>query len=373
MKITSIKLFFLCSFFIISHCSFQESIFKELNKNSNGKNLLVSPTSIFQILSLTTNGANGLTQKEMLNTLQSSDISLLNAVNYKILNHLKNFSTVESANAVMTKFEPEKQFLKICKNYFSTVEPLESVEQVNNWCNQKTHGKITEIIDKFSPFTVMVLINAVYFKGVWKYEFKKTQTQLKSFYNLNKQEIKVETMNTIAELNYYYDSNVEAVEIPYKEDGMSAVIILPNKKLDINTWIADMPNNKNNLYSIIDKLHKVKLDLELPKFELEYGEKLNKALKNLGIKIAFRDSADFSGLKQGAGLYIDYVAHKSYLKVDEEGTEAAAATIVVIRTRSGSSLLQKMQVNRPFLFLIKSSLLPRNYDLLFMAKVEKLK
>ena len=371
MKITSLKLFFLFSFFIVCHCSFQESIFKELNKNLNGKNLLVSPTSIFQILSLTTNGANGLTQKEMLNALQNSDISLLNSVNYKILNHLKNFSTFEFANAVMTNFVPEKQFSKICKNYFSTVEPLKSVEQVNNWCNQKTHGKITEIIDKFPSLTQMILINAVYFKGLWKYEFKKKQTQLKSFYNLNRQEIKVETMNIMAELNYYHDSNVEAVELPYKEDGMSAVIILPNKNLDINNWIADMSNNKNNLYSIIGKLHKVKLDLELPKFELEYGEKLNEALKNLGIKSAF-DNADFDGLKQGSNLYIGYVAHKSYLKVDEEGTEGAAATIVVIRTHSRPRIY-RMQVNRPFLFLIKSSLLPRNYDLLFMAKVEKLK
>ena len=110
---TSIKLLLFYSFFIISNCSFQESIFNELNKKSKGKNLIISPISIFQILSLTSNGANGLTQTEMLKTLQNSNIESLNSVNYDIIKTFKRYSSVETANVVMTKIVPEKKFFKI--------------------------------------------------------------------------------------------------------------------------------------------------------------------------------------------------------------------------------------------------------------------
>ena len=374
---TYINLLLIYSFFIISYCSFQVSIFNELNKNSNGKNLILSPISIFQILSLTSNGANGLTKEEMLETLQNSNGVSLNSVNYNLLKVVKNLTTVEIANAVMTKFEPEKKFTEICKNYLAPIELLQSASQVNGWCSQKTHGKITEIIDKLTNDTEMILLNAVYFKGVWKNVFYKSDTNLKSFYNLNKEEEKVETMKKLSFFNYYEDSNVQAVEIPYKNDSMSAVIILPNKELDINSWINKVSNTKNNLYSVIKQLSYKRVNLELPKFELRYKVTLNQYLKNLGMFSAFTDSADFTGLRKKGKLKIDSVIHKTYLKVDEEGTEAAAVTVVSMPRptshRPRQEKIYEMKVNRPFLFLIKSSKLPENYDLLFMAKIEQLK
>ena len=372
----SIKLLLIYSFFIISNCSFQVSIFNELNKNSNGKNLILSPISIFQILSLTSNGANGLTKEEMLETLGNSNDVSLNSVNYNLLKVLKNFTTVETANAVMTKFKPEKKFTEICENYLSSVETLQSAQQVNSWCSQKTHGKISKIIDKLDPNIKFILLNAIYFKGLWKNEFAKVYTDLKSFYNLNKEEKKVETMNKLSFFNYYEDSYVQAVEIPYKNDSMSAVIILPNKELDINSWINKVSNSKNNLYSIINQLSYKRVNLELPKFKLEYEVNLNQYLQNLGMFTAFTNSADFTGLRKEGELKIDSVIHKTYLKVDEEGTEAVAVTVITgVHTTSfrPPEKIYEMKVNRPFLFLIKSSQLPENYDLLFMAKIEQLK
>ena len=371
----SIKLFFLYSFFIISNCSFQTSIFNELNKKSNGQNLIISPTSIFQILSLTSNGANGLTQEEMLETLQNSNTNSLNSINYDLLKIFKNLTTVEVANAVMTKFIPENKFSEICENYFAPIEKLESAQQVNRWCSEKTHGKINKIINELTPETQMILLNAVYFKGLWENEFNNITTELKSFYNLNKEEIKINTMKKLTRFKYYEDLNVQAIEIPYKKDGMSAVIILPNKELDINTWINKVSYTENNLYSILDELSYQKVDLELPKFELEYEVTLNEILQNLGMFTAFTNSADFTGLRKEGNLKIDSVVHKTYLKVDEEGTEAAAITGITVTTTSFNpkkEIIYEMKVNRPFLFLIKSSLLPKNYDLLFMAKIEKL-
>ena len=376
---SSSKLIFLFSFFIISNCSFQTSIFNELNKQSNGKNLVLSPISIFQILSLTSNGANGPTKEEMLETLQNSNDISLNSINYNLLKVLKNFTTLEIANAVMTKVDPEKKFTEICNNYLALITKLETAEQVNNWCSQKTHGKINKIISEIPEDVKMILLNAVYFKGLWESEFTKKQTKLKSFYNLNKNEVKVETMYKLGFFNYYEGDDIQAVEIPYKKDKMSAVIILPKKELDINTWINKISNNQNNLNSIINKLSFQRVHLELPKFKFEYLVELKETLQNLGMSTAFTENADFTELSQKEDLKIDSVIQKSFIKVDEEGTEAAAVTMVRVSVKKSAGPIRRkeiiriMKVNRPFLFLIKSSLLPEDYNLLFMAKIEKLK
>ena len=307
----SFKLLLLYSFFIISNCSFQIFFFNQLNKKSNCQNLIISPTSIFQILSLTSNGAKGLTQEEMIETLQNSNINSLNSINYDLLKITKDFTTVEIANAVMTKFSPTKEFSDICENYFTSISKLESVEQINGWCSEKTHGKINKIIDQLDPDTVMILLNAVYFKGLWQYEFDNKTIAIKTFYNLNKEEIKVNTMKLLTSLRYYEDSNIQVVEIPYKEDEMSAIIILPQKDININTWINKISYKENNLYSIFDELDYQKVDLELPKFELEYEANLNQILQNLGMFTAFTGNADFTGIINGGGIYIDSVIHKA--------------------------------------------------------------
>ena len=136
-----------------------------MNKGKIGENLIISPLSIFQVLSLTVNGAKGETQSEMLELLQSNAIEELNEINYKIISIFKDFSTVDIANAVMTKFTPLEEFSYIADKYIAPVEPLISVEQVNNWCSNKTHGKIKKILDNLSSEVAMILLNAIYFKG----------------------------------------------------------------------------------------------------------------------------------------------------------------------------------------------------------------
>ena len=159
-------LFLIISLLInIFNCSFQATIFNRMNKDTKDENLIISPLSIFQILSLTTNGAKGQTQSEMLDVLQSESIEDLNNINYEILSVFKSFKTLEIANAVMTTFTPLESFSSIADNYLAPVEPLISVEQVNDWCNKTTHGKIDKILDQLSEYTRMILINAIYFKG----------------------------------------------------------------------------------------------------------------------------------------------------------------------------------------------------------------
>ena len=357
------------------NCSFQSTIFNRMNKEKKGENLIISPLSIFQILSLTSNGAKEQTLLEMLEVLQNKDLKELNEINYKILSTINNFKTVDIANAVMTKFNPLQDFSNIAQKYLAPIEPLVSVEQVNDWCNNKTHGKIKKILDELTDDTAMILLNAVYFKGEWSSKFESSLTKKLPFYNFGTKEINVETMTQIDHFRYYEDKKVKAIELRFRKDYMSAIIILPSKEIDINKYIDTLSISNDEYSKIINGLNYAKVHLQLPKFELEFSQNLNQILIDLGMYNAFSpDDANFTGLRQKPGLFINKVIHKTYLKVFEDGCEAAAVTVIDV-TDGALPIEEKiydMKVNRPFLFLLKNSKLPTGYDLLFMSKIEKL-
>ena len=357
------------------NCSFQISIFNEMNKSKKGQNLIISPLSIFQILSLTTNGAESETQLEMIQALQNEDLDQLNSINYEILEVLNKCETVDIANAVMARFTPLENFLEIAENYCAPFEKLLSAQQVNNWCSEKTHGKIKKILDKLEDDVQMILLNAVYFKGEWSSKFEKTLTTNKTFYNLGSEEKVVDTMSQLTHFKYYEDNQIQAVELPYKKDRISALVILPRKNVDINKYILSLDTEKDTLSNLVSNLESHKVNLELPKFELEFSSSLKEVLQNMGMEKAFTNNADFSGLRKDAILKIDEVLHKTYLKVNENGTEAAAVTAVIITYGSAMpvpEIIYEMKVNRPFLFILRSNDLPKDNDILFISKIEKL-
>ena len=311
----------------------------------------------------------------MISALGGKSLEELNKINMQILNEVKKFTTVEIANAIMTKFTPNKAFVAAGQKYEATIQTLKSASQVNSWCNSKTHGKIKKIIDKLSTDIKMILINAVYFKGLWSTPFEKSMTMKKPFYNLNdkSKEKKVNRMQITKYFQYYEDKEVQLVELPYKKDSMSEIVILPNKNKNINEFISEL--NDEKLQSLLKKMRTVKVRLELPKFEFEFTSELNIVLMKLGMNDAFiKNTANFNGL--GKHFYIDKVIQKTYLKVDEEGTEAAAITIITGRTTSvGPRKVLKiypMIVDRPFLFLLKNNELPINNEMMFISKIEEL-
>ena len=369
---------FLSSLLINSFNSslFEYTLFNKMNKEKSGENLIISPLSIYQVLSLTTNGAKGETQKEMLEVLRSTNIEQLNEINYQILSTFKRFSTLEIANAVMTKFTPLEDFCTTADKYSTPIEPLLSLEQVNNWCSNKTHGKIPKILEELSPDTVMLLLNAVYFKGEWTSQFDSKSTKDLPFYHLGNEQKSVPTMDQIAHFNYYEDKKVQIIELRFKEDAMSAIIILPNEKMDINTYISYLPMAQNEITTVLGQLKRLKVHLQLPKFEVDFSEQLNQILIDIGMYDAFSPNyADFSGLREEGGLFISQVIHKTYLKVNENGTEAAGVTVVEMEETAifdEDNKIYDMKVNRPFLFLLKNYLLPEEHNLLFMAKIEKI-
>lgn len=366
-------IFLILSSLYLSSCSFQTTFFKEINTQYKGKNVIVSPLSAYQVLGLTTNGANGQSQEEMLLALENKDLEELNEINSEILKVSKEFSTIEIANAIMTAFTPKEKFVDIALQYESSIEPLKSVTQVNNWCNLKTHGKIPKIMDQLPPNTVMVLLNALYFKGEWVKEFSENLTTTRAFYNFNDESKSTQIPMMLAKdnYNYYEDSQQQIIEIPYKKDYMSAVIILPSQSIDINKYISKLDDD--TIQKLIKKMSTKEVQLQLPKFELEFDSTLNEILQKMGMVQVFDQSlADLSGMRDEKDIYIGQVLQKTYLKVDEKGSEAAAVTAVVVQTKSMPLNNNRMIINRPFLFMLRNKKLPQNYEMLFMAKIEQL-
>ena len=351
----------------LSSCSFQMRFFKEVNNAYLDKNLTISPLSAYQVLGLTANGARGETLDQMLSTLGNQNLNELNLINANIIAIINSLSSVEIANAVMTRVKPKQAFMNAAVVYGATVESLRSVEQVNSWCNLKTHGTIPTIIDSLSPNTIMLLLNALYFKGTWRTEFDPKNTTKKEFYNLDKTVKRVDTMLLKEKLNYYEDKEVQVVELPYTKDSMSALILLPREGININNFIDGLDDDKLQKY--IKRMYEETVELKLPKFTLEFSAELNKVLQSMGMILPFKGSADFTGMVDGSA-YIDKVIQKTYLSVDEQGTEASSATVVIIN--KGLPMVYDMSVNRPFLFMIRNKNLPSNYEMMFMAKVAQL-
>ena len=368
-------IYFVLSSLYIANCSFQISFFKELNKQFINKNLIISPLSAYQILSLAANGAKKNTLTEMISTLGGKSLEELNKINMKILKEAKKFSTVEIANAIMTKINPNKNFIASGQKYGASIQTLKSVSQVNSWCNAKTHGKIKKILNSLDGNIKMILLNAVYFKGLWSIPFEKSMTMKRPFYNLNdkSKEKKVDRMQIMDSFQYYEDREVQLIRLPYKKDSMSAIIILPNENKNINEFISEL--NDEKLQSLLKRMGREKVRLQLPKFELEFSSMLNSVLKKLGMNDAFNEiKANLEGI--GKNLYIGEVIQKTYLKVDESGTEAAAVTVVTVKEKGikieKRPKIYSMIVERPFLFLLANDKLPINNEMLFISKIEKL-
>jgi len=357
--------------------SFQLNIFKEINKDNNRKNITVSPISIYHILSLATNGAANETLKEMLEALCYKNLENLNKDNKSIASLIENSESVEIANIVFTKNKPLKSFTEVIKEYKAKICSLKDVDKINKWCSKTTHGKIEKVIEHLDPFDIMVLINVIYFKGVWLKRFNKINTYGKIFYNYNIEPLFLNFMNTLDIFDYFENHNIQAITMKYKHDNMVATIILPDTKYNINDYIDKftLATYKN----IIKKMKNQKVEIYLPKFEIKYEEELSESFISLGMVQAFSSKADFTSMiKDANDVRINKIIHKTYIKIDEEGTEASAVTAVSVK-KSLSFFTPKipripiMNVNRPFLFIIRNERLPCGNDIIFISKIEMLK
>jgi serpin B len=329
------------------------------------ENIMVSPFSVSLALAMTYNGAGGETKKAMEETLKlyglsPEEINTSYQTLVKALKSLDKKVILEIANAIFYRddFQVENGFISTNKNFYDAeVSALDfgspnALKTINDWVANKTHDKIDKILDKISNDHIMFLINAIYFKGIWQSEFEKKNTAEKDFYLENGSTVKTDFMQQENSVLYSSNELFQAVQLPYGQGNYTMNIFLPQagKSLQDITENLDKENWKNWNKNFVE----TNVDIELPKFKFEYELTMNQVLTDMGMGIAFtRGVADFTGINRGGNLNIDYVKHKSFIEVNEEGTEAAAVTVVAIEfTSVGGTTKVPFYVNRPFLFAI---------------------
>ena len=366
--------------------SFEFEIIKKLNLRNKGKNLLVSPIGIEILLSLCSNGAEGLTQKEMIKILKYKTIDEANSNANKIINELDKNDVVKIANGILTKIHPNEKFIiKGLNDYKSNIDELKNYNNVNKWVQNKTNGKIKKIIDHLSPDVMMVLLNAIYFEAFWKIQFDINHTYNKEFYNIGGSKENIDLMFLRGEkLSYYENDDLKAVKLDYNipDNSINAIAILPKNEKFLEQSINDLIENldDNLFYNIVENLNKessiTKVNLYLPKFELEYDINLNEILKDLGMLKAFERDAEFQGISSKLKLFINKILQKNYINVNEKGTQACTASELEIMLESyltKDETAKDFIANRPFLFILRNEKCPKGHNIIFFNKICNLK
>lgn len=314
------------------------------------ENVVISPYSAGVALSMVAEGAEGQTRVEFDNTLNGCLFKAEDLGNNDTI-------TVKSANSVWITddFSIKNKYVDLLeKDFDAFITTLDfadpaTVKAINNWCAENTEGKITEIIDRLSPGSVMMLINALYFNAPWAEAFPERNTKEGTFHGVSG-DIQVPMMSKTEYLNYVEYQGVQMVEIPYEGERYAMYIVLPAKGMDVDQLITYV--NEVLYDQAISMLHSEKVRLTMPKLHLETSLILNKSLQRMGLKTAFTPAADLKGIA-GGPLVIDQVKQKCYIDVSEKGTEAAAVTSIGVRlTAVRPENIVTMTVDRPYLFFI---------------------
>ena len=332
-------------------------LLQDLRERDSGANIFISPLSISIALTMTYNGAVGETEHAMAEVLEIEglDRDAVNHSNAALRNSLENPDPkveISIANSIWSRqgVEFNTDFLERNRVFFGAeiasldFSAPQATETINEWVNTNTNGKIEKIVDRISPQTLLFLINAIYFKGNWQDEFDKSQTRPGIFHLSDGNEKRVEMMRREGEYPYFRGENFEATSLPYGDGRLGMYIFLPNRDSNLNKFLGNL--NAGNWGDWISQFQDRRHDMMLPRFKLEYEVSLNDTLEALGMGIAFGSGADFSGM--GPSLFISKVKHKTFVEVNEEGTEAAAVTAVV----GVKSVPSVFRVDRPFFFAI---------------------
>jgi serpin B len=328
---------------------------------------MISPLSVNYALAMTTNGAKENTLNQMLTTLGYGNYSMTEFNRYfkYLMSELVELDpqvNMSIANSIWYRnnFNVLPEFLTVNQDYYDAqISALDfnspqAVTTINDWVSNATNGKITTIVDAIGPEVVMYLINAIYFYGEWKYEFDETQTADASFYLANGETIQVPTMKMQAGLKYFSTTNASVVEIPYGQGNFVMDVILPGDGQTAAELISTLSSSTWNEWT--NGFYATEVVLSMPKFKFDYENSLNEVLIALGMSDLFDSNlADLSGINGDGGLYVSKVKHKTYIDVNEAGTEAAAVTSVEVGVTSVSPDPQIVYVNldRPFVFIIR--------------------
>jgi serpin B len=346
---------------------FAFDLLQQIEKAQPAQNLFLSPYSVSTALQMLGNGAAAQTRTEMQEMLKTKDFSPedLNASCLK-LNHLllsQPDVTLDLANSIWFEqgLDLKPDFVATSKRFFEAVlakvdfEKPESADIINNWAEKKTRGKITDVVSfPFSPLTKVVLVNAIYFKGRWATPFNTNATRLRDFHLPDGTTKQTPMMLQVRNFSYQEGDGFQAVKLPYAGGRLEMMLFLPAANSSPDKLLAGFSGtNWNDV--ILPRFSDREGTVVFPKFKLNYDVTLNDPLKAMGMKRAFEpDAADFSALANQP-LFVSLVKQKSFVDVDEEGTEAAAVTTITLgRAAMIMSPLPPFQmiVDRPFIFVI---------------------
>jgi len=357
-------------------------------------NWMISPYSIRMCLAMVANGATGETQTQLLDALQIKDLDTFNQEIQSLLGRYDGYQRIMTLNTANSLWLNQSQFggkgafadgfskkLGECfRAEAKEVTNRNSVEQVNRWVNDKTNGKIPTILGEDTRKFATALVNAVYFKAAWENTFDAGATKKGTFHNADGTTTQLDFMHQTDYFGYYSTPGIQAVKLDYRQDAVddetgknheffrdadfSMYLILTEESLDVQNFL-DSTQFTNSL-----------VRMSVPKFQLEYASPLDDTLKALGVEEAYSpDSADFTAmlksgsLPEGENLYLGTVLHKTYLAIDEEGTEAAAVTAAVMDTMAliREPLVREFTADQPFYFAIRDN---TSGELLFVGRYE---
>lgn len=358
--------------------TFGVTLFKEVINDYTTENVVISPLSIHMALSIAYNGAREQTKEEMKQALtvdQLSDEELNQLSQYMISTYNKKSDiTLGLANSLWVANENAGNPVQLnsllqsvaTTNYQAELQTFDykddnALPTINGWISDKTYGKITDMIKgPLKPLDRLFIINALYFKAPWLDPFEEEATEDRIFTNVQNNPQFVPSMSTTGSFDYYEDTQVQAVSLPYSGYLFDMTILLP--KNNYQTFLNNFSLSQWNVLK--EKSESRRVHLFLPKFKSEIATTINNPLKRMGMQLAFDDKeADFTGILDPASitpgqvLYISQVLHNTFINVDENGTEAAAATVIRMPVSGGGSFEEPttMDVNRPFFFVISDT------------------
>ena len=353
------------------------------NKLSGGNgNVFFSPFSIFDALSMTYAGARGETEAQMKKVLHITlSQKEFHPAFSNIIKEIKSEAAqgkydLNIANALWGQkgFHFLDAFLSLVGKYYDGnfyeedfSNGIRAANDIDNWVDKQTNGKIEKIVGKISPLTRLILTNAIYFKGKWVSSFSASMTKSTTFYTSPGETVKAKMMYQESDFNYMENDILQAIEMPYNGEKLSMIVLLPKDKYGINE--VEKTLNSSNLEKWISEMKNQKVKVYFPKFELKTNYELEDTLSSMGMKDAFSD-ADFSGMDGRKDLAISQVIHKAYIEVNEKGTEAAAVTAVVVTLTcspySKPEVPPVFRADHPFIFLIIDK---QTGSILFMGKI----
>jgi len=349
----------------------------------DGKNIFFSPISIMTAFAIVYEGANGITADEMQQVFKFTNDEQKRKKEFQsFLNEFNNSDMVGSnseyvlhmANAlwVANHFEPQKEYVDTAKTYYdSRVDKVDFVTDsgantINDWVKSQTQNKIEELIkpEDTDEMTALIITNAIYFQGDWVRQFNPSFTQQANFYINENETVRVNMMDLDKPmLNYAENDLLQMIQLPYKGDKMSMLVLLPKEIDGLDALEKEMTVENLTLWR--NSLEEKMSGVYLPKFTTATEYDLKKILLPMGIRTAFdsRD-ADFSGMSESDPIFIDSAIHKTFVSVDEKGTEAAAATGITGKLQSGPPNM--FRADHPFVFIIQDD---SNGNILFIGRL----